>query len=101
MADKGYQGLQKLYPNSCIPQKKPRKAELSSEAKKENRELVSKRVIGEYVSRHLKIFKILAERYRSRRKRFGLSFNLLAGLYNYELRLTKLNQLNGLLQEVY
>ncbi|MBD2002270.1 IS5/IS1182 family transposase, partial [Trichocoleus sp. FACHB-40] len=26
-------------------------------------------------------------RYRNRRKRFGLRFNLIAGLYNYELRL--------------
>ena len=38
-------------------------------------------------SGQLKIFKILADRYRNRRKRFGLKFNLIAGLYNYELRL--------------
>jgi len=31
----------------------------------------------------------LAERYRNRRKRFGLRFNLIAGLYNYELRLSQ------------
>lgn len=33
----------------------------------------------------LKIFRILAERYRNRRRRFGLRFNLIAGIYNYEL----------------
>jgi hypothetical protein len=59
---------------------------LSSSDKKSNRELARKRVVGEDVNRKQKIFKILAERYRNRRKRFGLRFNLRAGLYNYELR---------------
>ncbi|MGH9945501.1 MAG: IS5/IS1182 family transposase, partial [Pyrinomonadaceae bacterium] len=27
----------------------------------------------------------LAERYRNRRKRFSLRFNLIAGIYNFEL----------------
>lgn len=62
--------------------------ELTEQAKKENRQLASLRVIGEHINRRLKIFKILAERYRNRRKRFALRFNLLAGLYNYELRLS-------------
>ena len=39
----------------------------------------------EHVIRSLKIFRILAERYRNRRKRFGLRFNLIAALYNHEL----------------
>ncbi|MBT7069820.1 MAG: IS5/IS1182 family transposase, partial [Anaerolineae bacterium] len=33
----------------------------------------------------LKVFRILSERYRNRRKRFGLRFNLIASLYNFEL----------------
>ncbi|MDN5248453.1 MAG: IS5/IS1182 family transposase, partial [Wolbachia endosymbiont of Tyrophagus putrescentiae] len=33
----------------------------------------------------LKRFKIIADRYRNRRKRFGLMFNLIAGVYNFEL----------------
>ena len=87
LVDKGYQGIQKLHANSQVPQKKPRKGALSDEAKKRNRELARQRVIGEHVHRKLKIFKILADRYRNRRKRFGLRFNLIAGLYNYELKL--------------
>ncbi len=90
MVDKGYQGIQKLHANSQVPQKKPRKGTLSDEAKKRNRELARQRVIGEHVHRKLKIFKILADRYRNRRKRFSLRFNLIAGLYNYELRLASL-----------
>ncbi|HEX5153041.1 MAG TPA: IS5/IS1182 family transposase, partial [Parafilimonas sp.] len=35
--------------------------------------------------RKQKIFKIIAERYRNRRKRFGLRVNLIAGIYNYDL----------------
>ncbi|MEG4234701.1 IS5/IS1182 family transposase, partial [Microcoleus sp. Pol11C3] len=32
---------------------------------------------------------ILSERYRNRRRRFGLRFNLIAGIYNYELNLSE------------
>ena len=87
MADKGYQGIQKNHSNRKVPKKKLRKGELRSSDKKRNRELARNRVIGEHINRKLKIFKILADRYRNRRKRFGLRFNLIAGLYNYELRL--------------
>ena len=85
LGDKGYQGIQKVHSNSCTPKKKPRKAELSVQDKKTNRELAQLRVVGEHVNRTLKIFRILSERYRNRRRRFGLRFNLIAGLYNYEL----------------
>ncbi len=37
------------------------------------------------VNRRLKIFRILAERYRNRRKRFGLRFNLISAILNFEL----------------
>ena len=87
LADSGYQGLQKLHGKSKTPQKKPRQAELTDEQRQSNRELARRRVIVEHVIRCLKIFRILAERYRNRRKRFSLRFNLIAGLYNYELGL--------------
>ena len=85
LADSGYQGLSKLHAKSRTPQKKPRKSELTDEQKQCNRELARRRVIVEHVIRSLKIFRILAERYRNRRQRFSLRFNLIAGLYNYEL----------------
>jgi IS5 family transposase len=87
LADSGYQGLQKLHAKSRTPRKKPRKGELTDEQKQSNRELASRRVVVEHVIRSLKIFRILAERYRNRRKRFSLRFNLVAGLYNFELGL--------------
>jgi len=55
--------------------------------RRSNRTLAQRRVIAEHVNRRLKIWRILSERYRNRRKRFGLRFNLIAGLYNYELAL--------------
>jgi IS5 family transposase len=85
LADSGYQGLSKLHAKSKTPRKKPRKSELTDEQRQNNRELASRRVVVEHVIRSLKIFRILAERYRNRRKRFSLRFNLVAGLYNYGL----------------
>ncbi|MHB9148370.1 MAG: IS5/IS1182 family transposase, partial [Candidatus Amoebophilus sp.] len=41
--------------------------------------------LSEHIIGMLKRFKILAEPYRNRKKRFGLRFNLIAGIYNYEL----------------
>ncbi|EGJ29236.1 DDE domain transposase [Moorena producens 3L] len=85
LADQGYQGIQKIHKMSHIPHKKPPKSKLSPLQKEENRQLASQRIVIEHVYRNIKIFKIFSERYRNRRKRFGLRFNLIAAIYNYEL----------------
>ena len=85
LADSGYQGLKKLHENSSLPKKKPKNGTLTKEEKAANRELSSRRVVVENVIRSLKICRILSERYRNRRKRFNLRFNLIAGIYNFEL----------------
>ncbi len=85
--DLGYWGLQTQCLNVILPKKNSKLHQLSKAEKKANRELASKRVKVENVIRRLKIFRILSERYRHRRKRFGLRFNLIAGLHNYELKL--------------
>lgn len=59
LADKGYQGLCKLHPNSRTPQNRPREQQLSAEAKQYNRELAKLRVICEHINCLLKVFKIL------------------------------------------
>ena len=87
LADKGYQGIVKLHPNSCTPTKKPRKAKLDNCERQHNRLLAQWRVVVEHVNRRSKIFRILAERYRNRRRRFGLRFNLIAAIVNFELAL--------------
>lgn len=85
--DLGYWGLHTDSEKVLLPQKNSKLHPLNKAEKKANRELASKRVKVENVIRRLKIFRILSERYRHRRKRFGLRFNLIAGLHNYELKL--------------
>jgi IS5 family transposase len=87
LADKGYQGIKKLHKNSRIPFKKTKKIALNQEQKNFNRQLAKERIVVEHIHRKLKIFRIISSRYRNRRQRFGLRFNLIAGIYNYELYL--------------
>lgn len=85
LADTGYQGLQKIHFKSKLPKKKTKKNPLTKEDKKNNRQLASERVLNENVIGVLKRFKIISDRYRNRRKRFALRFNLIAGIYNLQL----------------
>ena len=85
--DTGYQGLQKIHAQTRLPKKKSKRHPLTKEDKDGNTALAKELVLVENVIGMLKRFKIIADRYRNRRKRFGLRFNLLAGLYNYELKI--------------
>lgn len=87
ITDTGYQGLQKIHRNSELPKKRTKKIPLTKEDKQTNKELAKIRVVNENVIGMLKRFKIIADKYRNRRKRFGLRFNLIAGIYNWELAL--------------
>ena len=84
IADSGYQGLQKIHSNTLLPKKKSKKNPLSKEHKKNNTSIASQRVSNEHAIGFIKRFKIVADRYRNRRKRFGLRFNLIAGICNFE-----------------
>uniref|UniRef100_UPI0025F6E776 transposase family protein n=1 Tax=Nostoc sp. NMS7 TaxID=2815391 RepID=UPI0025F6E776 len=85
--DSGYQEIDQYHNNSYTPKKKPKKRELSVSEKDYNR-FLAKAIIGiEHINRRLKIFKIFGDRYRNRRRRYGLRCNLLAAIYNYELNL--------------
>lgn len=69
-----------------MPKKSSKKHPLTSADKQFNQELSSQRVGNEHVIGMIKRFKIVADKYRNRRKRFGLRFNLIAGICNFELR---------------
>jgi IS5 family transposase len=84
-ADSGYQGIDKQHKNSETPKKKSKKRSLTKKEKINNRRIGSERVVIEHINRWLKRFRIIAERYRNRRKRFGLRISLLCGLHNFEL----------------
>ena len=85
VTDTGYQGIAKLHSQSELPKKRSKNKPLTSDDKKRNQVLASESVGNENVIGMLKRFKILSDRYRNRRKRFGLRFNLIAGIYNLEL----------------
>lgn len=83
--DTGYQGIAKIHANVEIPKKRSKKNPLTKEDKQRNRSISSKRVTVENIIREVKIFRIVAEKYRNRRKKFGLRFNLIAAMYNLNL----------------
>lgn len=85
IVDTGYQGLQDIHLKTRKPKKKSKKNPLSKTDKKNNNIISSDRVMVEHVIRKIKIFRIMGERYRNRRKRFGLRLNLIAAIYNLEL----------------
>ncbi len=87
LADLGYLGLERLHAHSFLPIKATKHHPLTCEEKQANRTLARLRLQIERVIGRLKVFRILAERYRGRRKRFGLRFNLVAGIHNFELAL--------------
>lgn len=88
LVDSGYTGIKKIHSNVEVPKKRTKKRKLTREEKRKNREISSQRAVNEHAIGFLKRFKILSERYRNRRKRFGLRFNLIAGICNYELSKT-------------
>ena len=83
--DSGYQGLQHEHPNTAMPVKKTKLRPLTKEQKRINREQSRERILVENVIGSIKRFRILAERYRCRRRRFGLRLNLICAIYNMEL----------------
>jgi hypothetical protein len=80
LADSGYQGLTNVHEHgtACnLP---------AEEQKASNRALSRQRIRVENVIGRLKVLRILCERYRNRRKRFALRFNLIAAICNLELK---------------
>ena len=84
--DLGYQGILRLHKNSEIPNKKPKGGELTAEEKGENKLLSSERALVENIIAKIKVFKITSNKYRNRRKRFGVRMALICGIINQENR---------------
>lgn len=89
LADRGYQGIQHQHFNSRTPYRKSKKNPLTPEQITTNQRLASQRIPVEHVIRRLKVFRILKETYRHRRRRFGLRLNLIASLYNFDLQVAQ------------
>ncbi len=84
MADSGYQGLDKLCAHAQTPKKQSKHHPLTEDEQASNRSISQQRIGCEHVIGRLKVFRILKECYRNRRRRFGLRFNLIAAICNRE-----------------
>jgi hypothetical protein len=82
--DTGYLGITSLHANSELPKKKSKHHPLTKEDKLANKAKASARIAVEHVNARLKTFKILGEKYRNRRKRFNLRFNLICSFVNLD-----------------
>jgi len=67
-----------------MPKKRTKLNPLSKEDKLENKKKSSKRIPIEHINAKIKTFKILSQKYRNRRKRFGLRFNLICAFINWD-----------------
>lgn len=82
--DGGYQGLDKLHQETELPFKKTKKKALDLEEKDYNQALSRVRVKIENVLAQIKVFKIMADRYRNKRKRYNIKFKIIAGIVNFK-----------------
>ncbi|VNZ90391.1 transposase [Streptococcus pneumoniae] len=85
MADSGYQGPMKIYPQAQTPRKFSKLKSLIAEDKAYNHALSKERSKVENIFVKVKTFKMFSTTYRNHRKRFGLRMNLIAGIINHEL----------------
>ena len=85
--DSGYQGIAEIHKNSETPKKKPKGGELTQEEKLENRRISRERILIENINAKIKVFKIMANKYRNRRKRHNLRANLICGIINADARI--------------
>jgi IS5 family transposase len=84
ITDTGYLGIKNEHSKSEHPKKKSKNHPLTKKEKRRNKKISQKRVINEHVIGFLKRFRILSGKYRNRRKRFCLRFNLIAGICNFD-----------------
>ena len=86
LADSGYRGMQKVHANCKFPLRhKEDKARMGDEERhRYNKAISSARMKIEHVIGRVKRFKIVAERYRNKLKKFGQRFNLICGIVNFE-----------------
>lgn len=85
LADKGYQGIQEIYPNSEIPKKCSKNNPLTKEEKQRNHVISLQRLPIEHINCCIKRFKIISSKYRNHIKKFCFRCSLICGIYNYQI----------------
>jgi hypothetical protein len=87
LLDSGYQGIAKSHQQSFTPFKKPRGAQLLDLCKQANQYLAKFRIMVEHKIGLIKLFNIVAYKYRNRRQCYDLRMRVFAGVVNFELGL--------------
>jgi len=82
LADLGYLGIEKQHSFSSIPYKNSKNKKLTEAQKESNRSQSKTRVLVENIIRRCKIFRILKEQYRGKRKNFAKHWQVVARLTN-------------------
>src|SRR4051794_3464311 len=87
VVDLGYLGIEKDYPGqlSSIPQRKKRNLDLSAEEMEYNKIHSKKRIVIEHAICRLKKYRILADVFRNRLKKYNKVSDIVAGLINYRI----------------
>jgi len=83
IGDAGDQGIWRDHGHSITPYQDSKENPLIPEKRRENRALASTRKRVDHVIRQLKIFRVLKDVYRHRKRRFSLRVNLIAALCNH------------------
>ena len=86
LADSGYRGIQKVHANTMFPlrHKEDIARMADAERKAYNKKIASERMKIEHIIGRIKRFGIVSDKYRNRRKNFGLRYNLICGIINFE-----------------
>src|SRR6476469_2200601 len=86
--DLGYLGVEKDYPqqkSSSLPYKEKRNHELSKEEKEHNKSHSKKRIVIEHTICKVKKYKILADVFRNKLRKYSKVSDIVAGLVNYRI----------------
>ena len=78
----GYQGIADIHSNADFPYKRSKNNTMDADEKAYNTALSRLRIRIEHTFAQLKTFKILSDRYRNKLKRYGVKFNIIAGIVN-------------------
>lgn len=85
--DLGYLGVEKDYPKqlSSLPNKKKRNTELSQVEKECNTSLSRKRIVIEHTICRMKKYRIMADMFRNRLRKYNRISDIVSGLVNYRV----------------
>src|SRR3954466_15354151 len=85
--DLGYLGVEKDHPEqlSSLPNRKKRNQELSDDHKNYNKNHSKKRIIIEHTICRLKKYRILADIFRNKLRRYNKMSDIVSGLVNYQV----------------